>query len=127
MPIIPTLRCSALDKALPFYTGVLDFTLAERWPKRGDPGFAVLMREGAEVHLSSHGGDGVFGQAVAVIIPDADALFVKFRQRGLDTSKKPQSPVHQNPTDQSWGTREFYADDPDGNTIRFIQRQGVKS
>ncbi len=122
MTIIPTVRCSTLDKALPFYTGVLDFTLAGRWPEHGDPGFAVLTREGAEMHLSSHGGDGQFGQAVAVIIPDADALFAMFKQRGLDASHKPQSPVHQGPTDQSWGTREFYADDPDGNTIRFIQR-----
>jgi hypothetical protein len=23
------------------------------------------------------------------------------------------------PTDQSWDTREFYVDDPDGNTLRF--------
>lgn len=122
MLIIPTVRCSMLDKALPFYTGVLDFTLAGRWPERGDPGFAVLMREGGEMHLSSHGGDGQFGQAVVVIIPDADALFATFKQQGLDASHKPQSPVHQGPTDQSWGTREFYADDPDGNTIRFIQR-----
>jgi hypothetical protein len=63
----------------------------------------------------------VFGQAVAVIVSDADALFAKFMQRGLDTSKKSHSPVHQAPTDQSWDTREFYADDPDGSTIQFIQ------
>jgi hypothetical protein len=29
--------------------------------------------------------------------------------------------VHEGPLDQSWGTREFYVDDPDGNTIRFTQ------
>ena len=26
------------------------------------------------------------------------------------------------PIDQSWGTREFYVDDPDGNTLRFIEQ-----
>ncbi len=122
MPIIPTVRCRKMRTALAFYTQVLDFTMAEPDQDQDDPGFAALLRDGAELHLSSHGGDGVFGQAVAVIIPDADALFVKFKARGLDASHKPQSPVHQGPTDQSWGTREFYADDPDGNTIRFIQR-----
>ena len=29
--------------------------------------------------------------------------------------------VHEGPIDQSWGTREFYVDDPDGNTLRFTQ------
>jgi hypothetical protein len=29
--------------------------------------------------------------------------------------------VHEGPLDQTWGTREFYVDDPDGNTIRFVQ------
>src|SRR5438477_12190220 len=29
--------------------------------------------------------------------------------------------VHEGPIDQSWGTREFYVDDPDSNTLRFTQ------
>lgn len=35
----------------------------------------------------------------------------------------PDSPqgVHEGPINQSWGTREFYVDDPDGNTLRFTQ------
>jgi catechol 2,3-dioxygenase-like lactoylglutathione lyase family enzyme len=111
-----------MKPALAFYTQVLDFTMAEPNQDQHDPGYAALLRDGAELHLSSHGGDGVFGQAVAVIIADADALFAKFKKRGLDNSHKPRSPVHQGPTPQSWGTREFYVDDPDGYTIRFIER-----
>ena len=53
---------------------------------------------------------------------DVDALFAGFRARGLDPSGKPDSPVHQGPLDQTWGTREFYAEDPDGNVLRFTQR-----
>jgi hypothetical protein len=30
--------------------------------------------------------------------------------------------VHEGPIEQTWGTREFYVDDPDGNTLRFTQR-----
>lgn len=120
MPIIPTVRCRNLRPALKFYTQVLDFTMADPDQDQDDPGYVILLREGDELHLSSH--DGVWGQAIAVVISDADALFAKFKARGLDNSHKPQSPVHQGPTDQSWGTREFYADDPDGSTIRFIQR-----
>ena len=75
------------------------------------------------MHLSSHSGDGAYGQAVAVLVDDVDALFAAFAARGLDPSAKPGSPVHRAPLEQSWGTREFYADDPSGNTLRFIQRR----
>jgi catechol 2,3-dioxygenase-like lactoylglutathione lyase family enzyme len=30
--------------------------------------------------------------------------------------------VHRRPVDQTWGTREFYVDDPADNTLRFTQR-----
>ena len=120
--IVPTVRCREIGRSVGFYTRVLDFELRGVWPGEGDPAFAVLVRQGGELHLSSHGGDGVFGQAVAVLVDDVDALFATFSARGLDGAHKPQSPVHQAPVAQTWGTREFYADDPDGNTMRFIQR-----
>jgi hypothetical protein len=68
-------------------------------------------------------GDGAFGQAIAVLTDNVDALFHKFRERGLATPGNPHAPqmVHEGPIDQSWGTREFYVDDPDGNTLRFTQ------
>jgi catechol 2,3-dioxygenase-like lactoylglutathione lyase family enzyme len=122
MTLIPTVKCRAMAEAVAFYTGVLDFELVGTWPGAGDPAFSVLTREGDELHLSSHIGDGVYGQAVAVLVEDADALFAAFVARGLNASAKPESPVHQAPLDQSWGTREFYVDDPSGNTLRFIQR-----
>ena len=120
--IVPTVRCRAIGRAVDFYTRVLDFELRGAWPQEGDPAFAVLERQGGELHLSSHAGDGVFGQAVAVLVDDVDALFARLAARGLSGAHKPQSPVHQAPVEQTWGSREVYADDPDGNTIRFIQR-----
>lgn len=122
MTLIPTLKCRNVDEAIAFYTGVLDFERPWRWPEAGDPAFAIVMRGGHELHLSSHSGDGVYGQAVVVLVEDVEALFHACIARGLDRSAKPDSPVHQAPVRQSWGTTEFYADDPSGNTIRFIQR-----
>jgi hypothetical protein len=60
---------------------------------------------------------------VVVITDDVDGLFRRYRGRGLRTPGNPDAPtmVHEGPLDQSWGTREFYVDDPDGNTIRFTQ------
>ncbi len=111
MAIVPTVRCKSLMDAVAFYTQVLDFD-RPRPADLSDPGFCILYREGEELHLSSHSGDGQFGQAIAVLVPDVDALFAEFLKRGLDASAKPQSEVHQGPTSQSWGTREFYVDDP---------------
>ena len=123
MPIIPTVRCSRMEASLAFYTKVLDFQRIDGDDETADPSFSVLMREGAPLFLSSHRGDGTFGQAVAVLVDDADAVFRKFRARGLRTPGNADAPqeVHEGPLDQSWGTREFYVNDPDGNTLRFTQ------
>jgi catechol 2,3-dioxygenase-like lactoylglutathione lyase family enzyme len=108
--------------SLAFYTGVLDFECVEDGGA-SDPTFSVLLREGAPLFLSSHGGDGEYGQAVVVTTDDIDVLFRKFRARGLQPPGGGNGPssVHEGPLDQSWGTREFYVDDPDGNTLRFTQ------
>jgi hypothetical protein len=47
-----------------------------------------------------------------------------YARRGLDISNKKESPVHQGPVAQTWGMREFYVNDPDGNTLRFRQPIG---
>ncbi len=123
MAIIPTVRCNSMRKSLEFYTTVLDFRQVDGDEDQTDPSFAILEREGDHLFLSSHGGDGVFGQAVVVTTDDIDALFHKLRGRGLRTPGDPEAPrmVHEGPIDQTWGTREFYVEDPDGNTIRFTQ------
>lgn len=122
MNIIPMIKCKDMEESISFYTGVLDFTHQGTWPETGSPAFAILMREGAEIHLSTYNGDGTFGNVVTILVQDIDSLFKKYFERGLDTSDKKRSPVHQGPLNQSWGTREFYVDDPNGNTLRFIMR-----
>ena len=54
---------------------------------------------------------------------DVDARFRKLRRRGLQTPGNPEAPqaVHEGPLEQTWGTREFCVEDPDGNTLRFTQ------
>ena len=115
--MIPTIRCRNLAASIEFYTRVLDFECIDDT----DASFCVLTRDGSHVFLSSHAGDGEFGQAIVVTTTDVDALFRAFRERGLRTPGNPDSPVHEGPVDQTWGTREFYVDDPDGNTLRFVQ------
>lgn len=123
MAIIPTVRCRSMRTSLAFYTAVLDFERVGGDDDPGDPSFSVLSRDGDQLFLSSHGGDGAFGQAIVITTDDVDALFRKLRQRGLSTPGNPDAPeqVHEGPIDQTWGTREFYVEDPDGNTLRFTQ------
>lgn len=126
MAIVPTVRCSNMRASVAFYTGVLDFVCVGADDSQDDPSFCVLSRNGDQLILSSHRGDGEFGQAILVATDDVDAEFRKFRARGLRTPGNPEAPrlVHEGPLDQSWGTREFYVDDPDGNTLRFTQGWG---
>jgi catechol 2,3-dioxygenase-like lactoylglutathione lyase family enzyme len=123
MAIVPNVRCKNMKASLTFYTSVLDFVYVGGDGNPGDPSFSLLSREGDQLILSSHAGDGEFGQAIMITTDDVDALCRKFRERGLVTPGNPEAPehVHEGPIDQTWGTREFYVDDPDGNTLRFTQ------
>jgi catechol 2,3-dioxygenase-like lactoylglutathione lyase family enzyme len=121
MAIIPTVRCSNMRSSLAFYTAVLDFERVDGDDNLDDPSFSVISREGNRLFLSSHRGDGEFGQAIVIETESVHEVFRTLRQRGLHTPGNPNSPVHEGPVDQSWGTREFYVDDPDGNTLRFTQ------
>ena len=127
MAIIPTVRCRRMETSITFYTQILDFEWVDGDDDKSDPSFSVLMREGDSLILSSHKGDGTFGQAIVVQTDDVEALLCKFRMRGLKTPGNPDAPkeVHEGPIDQSWGTREFYVKDPDGNTLRFTQQLSI--
>jgi catechol 2,3-dioxygenase-like lactoylglutathione lyase family enzyme len=121
MAIIPTIRCRNIKTALEFYTSILDFERLDNELPEDDPSFCVLIRGSDRIFLSSHSGDGAFGQAIVVLTDEIDALFKRYLARGLVTPGNPDSPVHEGPLDQTWGTREFYVNDPDGNTLRFVQ------
>jgi len=120
--LVPVLSVRDLPEAVRFLTQVLDFKLASASPEVATF-YAVLTREQYELHLnlmSEHRGPG--GASVIVTCDDVDALFTSFRARGLVASRA-NSPAHEGPLDQTWGTREVYIDDPSGNTLIFQQRQ----
>jgi catechol 2,3-dioxygenase-like lactoylglutathione lyase family enzyme len=108
--------------ALAFYTSVLDFVVVGGDGRVEDPAYCVLARGADHLILSSHRGDSRPAQAVVVTSEDVNADWSAFRARGLAPAKTAdESPVHAGPIEQTWGTREFYVDDPDGNTLRFTQ------
>ena len=116
MKIIPLLRCNNLKASIAFYTDVLDFTL--KYPDDFDNEWVIdLINGDAEILLASR--DGTPGIAIIIRVDDVDALFKKYVSRGLIIPNNPASPVHNSPIDKTWGMREFYVNDPSGNTLRF--------
>ena len=121
MKIVPVIKSSDLPRSLSFYTEVLDFQL--KWPGHKEHhlsnGVIDLVRDEAELQLSRHAGDGVFGSVNRVFVEDVDERYATFRKRGLNTTQRPESPIHTAPVDQTWGLREFAVTDPDGNGLCF--------
>ena len=121
MKMVPVIRCRDLMRSVRFYTEVLDFE--RRWPDWAEQetanGVAQLVKDGAELQLSRHAGDGVFGSVNRVFVDDVQERYETFRARGLDTTGRPDSPVHTAPVNQTWGLCEFSVGDPDGNGLCF--------
>lgn len=122
MRVVPVFYAGDLTRSLAFYTEVLDFEL--RWPVHRElslrSGVIDLVRDAAILQLSVHMGRNPTSSSVNLEMDkpqDVDALFAHYTARGLDQSHRIDSPVHLTPLDQTWGTREFYIADPDGNCL----------
>ena len=112
---IPVLHVSSSAAAEKFYCGRLGFrrNFAYRVDDaQADPCYMGLTREGVELHVSSFSGDGVSGGVVFVIVENVDKLHEEFVATGV--------PIDLEPTEQSWGNREMYVKDADGNSLRFV-------
>jgi catechol 2,3-dioxygenase-like lactoylglutathione lyase family enzyme len=112
---IPVLHVSRAASAEEFYCKRLGFrqTFAYRFNEgQADPCYMGLIRDNARLHVSSFSGDGVAGGVVFLVVEDVDALHVELKTKGVA--------IELEPTDQSWGNREMYVEDPDGNSIRFV-------
>jgi catechol 2,3-dioxygenase-like lactoylglutathione lyase family enzyme len=127
MKIVPVIKSSDLQRSIHFYTEVLDFE--RKWPGHEDlemaNGVIDLVRDGAELQLSRHSGDGVFGSVNRVFVDDVDERYLTFRTRGLNTTHRPESPIHTAPVDQTWGLREFAVTDPRWQQSLFLHAQKI--
>ncbi len=111
---IPLLRVTSAAAAAEFYCGKLGFRL--EFAHRGDeamadPCYVGVSRDGVWVHLSSFSGNGVAGGVVNLLVDNVDSLHAEFVAKGVAIAVEP--------VDQTWGTREMYVRDGDGNCLRF--------
>jgi len=72
-----------------------------------------VSRDGVWLHISSLSGDGVSGGVVNLLVDNVDALHAELIAKGVR--------IAVGPVDQTWGNREMYVKDADGNSIRFMQ------
>jgi uncharacterized glyoxalase superfamily protein PhnB len=113
---IPLLHVSNSAAAEQFFCERLGFRL--EFAHRGDesmpdPCYIGLSRDGVSLHLSSFAGDGVSGGVVNLVVDDVDALHAELKAKGVG--------IELEPVDQTWGSREMYVRDTDGNCVRFLQ------
>lgn len=116
---IPVLHVSNSAAAEDFYCNRLGFRrhFAYRVDEtKPDPCYMGLARDDAWLHVSSFSGDGVSGGVVYLLVDDLDGLHEELLRKDVS--------IRLEPTDQTWGNREMYVNDPDGNSIRFIRPSG---
>src|SRR5215210_1441691 len=111
---IPVLHVSSSAAAEEFYCDCLGFRKKFSYRPFGGPApcYIGLRRDEAELHVSSFSGDGVSSGVVFLVVEDVDALHAELVGKGVEVALEP--------TDQSWGNREMYVEDADGNSIRFV-------
>ena len=113
---IPLLHVSNSASAEEFYCSRLGFRREFAHRPDGvttDPCYMGVTRDGIWLNLSSFSGDGVSGGVVNLITEEVDVLHAEFVAKGV--------PIAVGPVDQTWGSREMYVKDADGNCVRFIQ------
>lgn len=113
---IPLLHVSDSAAAEAFYCDRIGFRREFAYRPdhaKSDPCYMGLTRDGVWLHLSSFSGDGVAGGVANLIVDDVDALHAEFVAKGVR--------IDTGPVDQTWGTREMYVKDADGNSLRFIR------
>ncbi len=111
---VPLLHVSTSSVAEEFYCKQLGFQLAHRVDDaKPDPCYMGISRDGIWLIVSSFSGDGVSGGVVNMMVDDVDALHAEFVAKEVR--------IDMGPLDQTWGSREMYVKDPDGNCLRFIR------
>jgi uncharacterized glyoxalase superfamily protein PhnB len=114
--IIPTLRYQDAKAAIDFLERAFGFERkAVHENEDGTVAHAELAHGRGMVMLGSTGaGDPRFdtGRAsIYVIVPDPDAVHVRAKAAGAEIAREPQ--------DTDYGSREFTAEDPEGNLWSF--------
>ncbi|MGL5070905.1 MAG: bleomycin resistance protein [Aeromonas salmonicida] len=131
-PMVPELSVASLAASLPFYTGLLGFTVRYQ---RDDPPFAYLEQQQVQLMLEQIHPAGWLtgvlepplgrGINLQMELTDIQPLLARLALAGVALYR---------PLRESWypvgnmgsGQREFLVQDPDGYLLRFVQHLGER-
>jgi uncharacterized glyoxalase superfamily protein PhnB len=120
--IFPTFRYRDAGKMIDWLTGIFGFTVHANY--KDDHGVVqhAELAFGSSMIMLGTIADDAYGamvgsavtpgaKSVYVVVEDPDALFAKAKQAGVK--------IEEEPTDRSYGSREFIVRDPEGNVWAF--------
>lgn len=114
-PIVATLHAASLSETLEFYTSALGFDVKWSYGEDGfdsdAPTFACVENGAAVLFFGAKGGTE---RAVLFVelhhVEDVHELAASLAEDGIRLTE---------PTDEPWGSREFWVRDPNGHELRF--------
>ena len=111
--VIPALRITNYQRSKAYYVERLGFKVDWEHQFQPDfPVFASVVRDGMQLYLTEHSGDCKVGGLVHFLIPDVDAWYREFKEKGATVSEAPNDDL---------GFRNMTVTDPDGNQLRFME------
>lgn len=120
--LIPMLSVADIDRSLGFYRDVLGGEIVYRFPPEGPPAFLTLSFGTTELGLGLISDAPLHGRALrpasghrielCINVADTDAALAALNAAG--------APTVVSPTDQPWGERAAYVEDPDGNLVMLV-------
>lgn len=118
----PQIFVTDMRRAVHFYQDELGFSVEYLYGE--PPYYGLVVRDAAGLNLRHVDQLPVDARlrdredllAVTIIVRNAKALFVGYKESGLS--------FHQTYREQPWGAHDFIVTDPDGNLIHFASRVG---
>ena len=107
----PFVRVASMKLAIPFYNSI-GFT--EDWRRQFDSAFPIFVsvsRDGIQLFLSEHAGDGAIGARLFLKVSDVDRFHAECIENGVSIEEAPQ--------DMAFGVRQMSLRDVDGNVLVF--------
>jgi len=120
--LIPMLSVADMAASVRFYRDGLGGVVVYQFPPEGEPGFLTLAFGTAEMGLGVLGDNPIHGRQLrpasghrielCLNVDDVDAAVTELEAIG--------APLVLPPTDQPWGERAAYVEDPDGNLVMLV-------
>ena len=119
--VFPILYARDLPGSIKFYRDLVGMTESFRFPQEGEPKYVTLSWGGGSLGIGTYDVTPGLeardlrlpkegrGFELCIYVPDVDSVLARLKAEGVRTLVEP--------TDQPWGERLAYVQDPEGNTI----------